>query len=202
MSSPLQQFVVDTLVPENRQGGGTYALSEASVSPTRWTRGEDGVVREETVCTLAKSAKFVDPDGNICDVALRTGRVLSQEMEAVRYEMVAVADQIRGGGLPLDECPHTFKFAHFKGGPLVPNPEGVVDCGGYPGGCSHMRAVIIDRRAGSRARWESEQAKSMTKEAASEIFQAFADTFGEMLSNAQASQAKGKQKLRGTGEEG
>lgn len=202
MSSQLQQFVVDQLVPENRQGGGTYALSEASVSPTRWTRGADGIVREETICTLAKSARFVDPDGNICDVALRTGRVLSQEIEAVRYEMIVIADQIRGGAVALDECPHTFKFQHFRSGPLVPNPDNVVDCGGRPGGCEHMQAVIAERRKGSRLRWEAEQAKSVTKEAASEIFSAFAETFGEMLTNAQAAQANGKRQLRGKGEEG
>lgn len=203
MDNPLHRFVVDQLVPENRQGGGTYALNEDSVSPTRNRRCADGVIREETICTLAKHARFVDPAGNVCTVPLRTGRVFSQEVEAVRYEQIVVADQIRAGSIPLEVCPHTMQYAHLVRGPLVPNPENVIDCGGDVEGCEHMRKVIEDRRAVTRAKWEAEQvtARNLSEVDAKAMMQGVVEAFGDMLMNAQQQQKAGRQNLRGKGEE-
>lgn len=201
MNQHPNQFVVDQLVPENRQGGGIYQLNELSVSPTRIVDiDEDGHQVEETIMTLAKSRKFVDRDGNICEVALRTGRVMSHEPEAVRYEQIVEADCIRTGQLPLDECPYTYKYQHIKGGPLVKVPEDERDCGGQPGGCKHMKKLVSDRRTKSRARWEKEQLdfKKLSEGDVKQMLEGMGKVFGEALASAQAN---GRARLRsGKGE--
>jgi hypothetical protein len=81
--------------------GRVYQLTEASASPTRIAgRTEDGMPREETIPAI-KSEKFVDPAGNVCDVALRTGRVISNDAVGERYEQKMRKDQILAGSLPL-----------------------------------------------------------------------------------------------------
>lgn len=183
-----QQFVVDQLKLENRQGGGIYQLSEASVSPTRAVGvDEDGNIIEETICTLAKSAKFVDLGGNICDVPLRTGRVLSFEPEAVRYEQIVETDIIRGGQLPLGACPYTHAYRHIKGGPLVKVPEGEKDCGGKPEGCEHVWKVITSRRAAAKAKIEREEVnyRQMKEGDVKTMMAGFGQVFGEAIANAQ-----------------
>lgn len=183
-------FVVHSLVPENREHGGVYQLTQDSVSPTRMVGSdENGDLIEETICALAKSAKFVDKDGNILDVPLRTGRVPSEEPEAVRYEMITVADQIRGNHLPLAFCPFTTQFMHLKGGPLVKPRHGERDCGGDPGpmGCDHMEAIIVKRREDSRRRWDNEQLKlkKMQESDVKEMMEAMGKTFGEAIAGVQ-----------------
>lgn len=205
MSNPMERFVVPQLVPENRQGGGIFALSNESVAPIRMVRGPDGIPREETICTLAKSARFVDRDGNVCTVPLRTGRVMSNDVEAVRYEQVMLIDQLRGGSIPLEVCPHTMQFVAFKPGQLVPNPNNVIDCGGHPEGCQHMQAVIDERRAVSRAKWQADQrqVEELSKGDVKAMFEGFAEAFGDTLGNAldaHSARQASKQGLRGKGE--
>jgi hypothetical protein len=179
-------FVVQSLVPENREHGGVYQLTQESVTPTRFVEvNEDGVVIEESICALAKSAKFVDKDGNICDVPLRTGRVPSEEPEAVRYEMIVLAELIRGGQLPLASCPYTTEYRHIKGGPLVKPPEGEADCGGSNGpmGCAHMKKVVEKRRKESRKRYDAQQLnlKKMQESDVKDMLEAFGKTFGDAI---------------------
>jgi hypothetical protein len=199
--NPLSQFIVDQLVVENRAGGNTYTLNESSVSPTRMTRGEDGVIREETICTLAKHAKFVDAGGNICTVALATGRVPSSEIEANRYEMITIIDQLRATSIPLEVCPYTLQFAHVVRGFLVPNPDHIADCGGHPDGCDHMRALIVERRKHSKAKWERDQSelKKLNESGAAQMLRDVVDAFGDVM-NAHASQANRRAGLTGPGE--
>ena len=183
-------FVVQSLVPENREHGGVYQLSQESVTPTRFIEvNEEGVAIEESICALAKSEKFVDKDGNICDIPLRTGRVPSEEPEAVRYEMLVTADLIRGGQLPLRLCPYTTEFRHIKGGPLMKPPEGEEDCGGANGpmGCAHMKKVIEKRRKESRKRYDAQQMnlKKMQESDVKEMLEAMAKTFGEAIAGVQ-----------------
>lgn len=185
------QFVRDSLVPENRQGGGIYQLNENSVSPTRIVdTSEDGAPIEETIPAVAKHAKFVDLDGNVCDVALRTGRVPSEEPEAVKYEWIVVSTLIQRGQLPLASCPYTNAFAHLKGGgPLVKAPanaKNAGDCGGRPDGCSHMKAIIEERRAKSRARYDKqqEQFRQMGEGDIKKMMEAFGKVFGDAVASA------------------
>jgi len=197
MTSP---FIVNQLVPENRQGGGIYQLSELSVSPTRLvTIDEEGLPIEETIPTAAKHAKFVDRDGNVCDVALRTGRVPSEEPEAIRYEQLVLFEQIRGNCLPLAVCPYTEAFRHIKGGPLLRPPPGASDCGGKPDGCDHIRAEIARRRGAARARHDKQQLqfRRMGEGDIREMLEAFGKVFGDAVAG--AAQA-GRANLRGPGE--
>lgn len=166
--NPLSQFVVNQLVPEGRnEQGRAYQLTDSSVSPSRIVSiDDDGNEIEETICALAKSQKFVDRDGNICEVPLRTGRVLSMEPEATRYEDIMTHDQIRAGGMPLEACPFTLAYRHIKGGALIkPRKKGDEDCGGSPGAqklkdaCSHMQAIVAERRERALKRTLNEDAK-------------------------------------------
>ena len=94
--------------------GRVYELNHNSVSPTRPAgRDKNGIPREEVVCALAKWERFVDTDGNVCDVPLQCGRVLSVEPEAERIEITTRRTQIAAGCLPLNECPHTTKYADW-----------------------------------------------------------------------------------------
>lgn len=160
--NPLSQFIVTELVPENRGNEGrAFQLTENSVSPTRIIRRNIfNETIEETICPLAKHANFVDSDGNIVTVPLRTGRVLSSEPEAVRYEDVVINDQLLAGSFPLEMCPHTQLYRSTvrltRGGRLIDEPlvdgDPIEDCGGRPGAerleeaCPHMRALVQKRR--------------------------------------------------------
>lgn len=193
MSNPLAQFIVNQLVPEGRsEQGRAYQLTDASVSPSRLISiDDDGKEIEETICPLALSAKFVDRDGNICDVPLRTGRIFSMEPEAARYEQIVTFDQIRAGGLPLAACAFSNEYRHIKGGPLIKPKKGEADCGGRPGAtrleetCEHMQAVIKERRARSRARTEAEDAKlkTMKPEDALAMIEQMGEAFGQKLAD-------------------
>ena len=179
----MQQFVKDRLEPERAGGQGVYVLTDSSVSPTREVEvTEDGIIVEETIMALAKSAKFVDRAGNICDVALRTGRVLSEEPEAQRYEQYMVIELIRGGQLPLDACPFTQRFSFIRPGPLVAKVDGKSgpDCNGKPGGCEHMLKVIAARRAATAEKAKREQVSqaSMSEEQVKTMMTSMAQAFG------------------------
>lgn len=209
MANPLAQFVVNQLIPEGRnEQGRAYQLNEASVSPVRVIQiDDDGNELEETICALAKSAKFVDRDGNICDVPLRTGRVFSMEPEAERYEQIVVHDIIRGGQMPLESCPFTNEFRHIKGGPLIkPRDASDVDCGGRPGAqrlhdaCPHMQKVIAERRERARIRTmkEDDKMRVMRPDDVAQLVKTLGEAFGDKL----AAQAKpGRANIRdGKGE--
>lgn len=201
MNPTANPFVVNQLVPENRQGGGIYQLNDLSVSPTRFVDvNEEGLPVEETIMALAKSAKFVDRDGNICDVALRTGRVPSEDPEAVRYEQIVTFELIRAGQMPLASCPYTNAYRHIKGGPLMKPPAGEQDCGGKPDGCAHMLKEIERRRAVCRERHEKQQQqfRSMGEGDIKLMMEAFGKVFGDAVANAAAS---GRANLRGPGEQ-
>lgn len=151
-------YEVDQLRLEQRAEGRVYQLTYDSVSPTRVIgRDKNGLPIEETVCALAKSARFVDLHGNVCDVPLRTGRVYSEEPEAVRYEYIITKELIGQGQLPLAECPYTMDYKNFVGGPLVKPPPGESDCGGKPDGCEHMQRIIEARRKVGREKWKADQ---------------------------------------------
>lgn len=194
--NPLAQFVRPQLVPETERGEGVYQLTDDSVSPTRLVRIDEdsGLEIEETVCALAKHAKFVDRDGNVCDVALRTGRVLSMEPEATRYEQVMYADLIRGQMVPLDACPNTLRYQHFKPGPLVDRGKGKTgaDCGGRPAGCEHMLAVVEERRERARKKFDAQQIqlKSMSDDQAKQLMEIAGKAFGNIMAAASAASAK------------
>jgi hypothetical protein len=196
--NPLSQFVVDSLVPDNRsEQGRAYQLNDTSVSPIRIVGYENGIEIEETICALAKSAKFVDRDGNICDVPLRTGRVLSNAPEAVLYEQILVTDLIRQGQIPLEACPHTTDFRSIVGRntPLVKPPEGYEgNCPGSGGAqtlersCIHMQKLIKERREASalRASKEDEKLKQMKPSDVAALVKELGEAFGESVTTAMA----------------
>lgn len=183
MSNP---FLVTSLVPEGQQER-TYQLTADSVSPTRMRLvkiGDDEMEVEETLMTLAKSERFVDNDGNICDVALRTGRVPSQEPEAIRYEQVVIHDIVRAGQMPLRCCPATSEFKHLLGRALIVNAK-YEDCGGNPEGCKHMKAEIEARRAKARTKFEKAQSQlaMMKREDVESMMAVMAKTFNQTITD-------------------
>jgi hypothetical protein len=199
--NPLQQFVVDSLVPDNRsEQGRAYQLNDTSVSPIRIVGYENGVEIEETICALAKSAKFVDRDGNICDIPLRTGRVLSNAPEAVLYEQILVTDLIRQGQIPLEACPHTTDFRSIvgRGTPLVAAPKDYEgNCSGAPGAdrlersCVHMQKLVKERRAASALRTakEDDKLKQMKPSDVAALVKELGEAFGETVASAVAGKA-------------
>lgn len=207
MSNPiLDQFVVDRLTPERQNGGGVYRVTADSVSPTR-VIGEDpetGLPIEETVCAAAKAAKFVDPDGNVCEVALRTGRVYSDAPECERYELLIMRDLISQGQLPLASCPHTTEFRHIRRGPLVALPEDPKEakdaerCQGKPEGCAHMQKVITDRRARARIKWDKHQAAVSSMDA--RTVEKMMTEFGKLFNGGGTSGASKGALVKGQGE--
>jgi hypothetical protein len=206
--NPQNQFVKSALEIERSSHNKHYQLTDESVSPViLGESNEDGIPREITIPALAKHAKFVDRDGNICDVALRTGRVYSEEPEAVHYETVVLVDILRAGQLPLSACPYTMQFGHYKPGPLVKPPAGFVpdSCPGAPDGCSHMKTVIAKRREEHLARFKRDQAKlekqiGLSHESAKELFSTMTEGLGEVIGNAIANAKSARGGLRGTGE--
>jgi hypothetical protein len=183
-------FVSNRLKVERMDGDDVYTLNQQSVSPViELEISDDGVSIEQTIMTLAKSAKFVDRGGNVCDVALRTGRVLSNETGAASYEQYMMVDLIRGGQVPLAACPNTVQFSYIKPNPdgtgrphkLIKDSEGE-DCGGLPSGCPHIWKLIDKRRAAVKKRIAAEAANigSMTKEQA----EAMASSFGAIAGDA------------------
>ena len=139
--------------------GRVYQLTDSTVSPTRLAgRSAEGIPFEETIPAI-KAEKFVDPAGNVCDVLLRTGRVLTNDAVGERYEQQMRRDQISAGSLPLGECPYTAEYRRWTNSPTLLGevPPGVTPCAGAPGGCEHLAPVIEARRARTHAKWLSEQ---------------------------------------------
>lgn len=162
--------------------GRVYQLTDSTVSPTRVAgRTAEGLPLEETIPAI-KSEKFVDPAGNICDVALRTGRVISNDAVGERYEQQMRRDQIAAGSLPLGECPYTAEYRRWTNSPTLLGevPPGVTPCAGVPTGCEHLKPVIESRRARTRAKWESEQVQrdGMTQAQAEGLVKAMAAGLG------------------------
>lgn len=175
-----EDFVSQRLEPQRSANNLSYRLTRESVSLTRRVRGEDGVVREETVPAIY-SRKFVDQAGNVCDVLLRTGRVKTFEPEAVRYEQVCVIDQVTNGCIPLESCPYSSEAKHIIGGPYIKPPKGVESCAGAADGCVHMKEVIAERRAITREEWEKQQParKTLTMDEAATLVRSVRDAFGQ-----------------------
>jgi len=178
-------FVVDMLQPQTMTGQRhkAYQLTPQSVTPTRIVGSDDlGMPIEERV-PIAYSRKFVGLDGCAKDVPLRSAAVFSSEEEALRYERATVADIVRAGQLPLDECPYTNAYRYIKGGPLVRPPAGADDCGGNVGGCDHMQTVIKARQQVARAKWdkEQEQLRQMKPEDAERLAATIAEGVGRAI---------------------
>jgi len=210
-------------------GAGRVAqLTESTVSPTLpGGRTPEGIPIEETVMPLAKYAVFVDRDGNLCKVALRTSRVLDMSSHSEKYEETMRKDQIAAGCLPLAECPYTSEYKRITNSPTLLGelPEGVKPCDGSPVGearvergpdgrlrqagahtledaCEHLKPVIVARRKAARERYEASLKvnRMIPSETATEMVRAL----GEGLrGNAQNDAKAARQKLsQGKGEEG
>lgn len=185
MSQHNSPFVVDQLRPEGLGGksGGVYQLTASSVSPSRIVgRDEIGMPVEDTV-PAAYHRALVDPHGNVTKVPMRTASVFSMEPEAERYEQQTTRDLISAGWIPLDVCPYSTEYTHLTRGPFVKPPAGEEDCGGKPGGCSHMQAVIRERLKRSRAIFDADQAKltTMKTEDVERIQEVTAKAFGAAM---------------------
>jgi sRNA-binding protein len=178
-------FVVDMLQPRTMTGQQhkAYQLTPQSVTPTRIIGSDElGMPIEERI-PIAYSRKFVGLDGCTKDVPLRSAAVFSNDEDALRYERATVSDIIRSGQLPLDECPYTNAYRYIKGGPLVKSKDGTDDCGGKPGGCEHMQAVIKARQAVAKAKWdkEQEQLRQMKPEDAERLAATIAEGVGRAI---------------------
>lgn len=206
----LSRFINTRIEVERTGDNQAFALTQESVSPAVLIEsGEDGIPREMTICAYSKVCKFVDRGGNICDVPLRTGRVLSNEPEAAKYEQIVVFDLIRAGQVPLHACPYTLDYGWVKPGPLVKPPTKdasgkpiapPVACKGAPDGCEHMKELIERRRAEQVAFMEREEAKLqkhvMSEDAAKKFFKATTEGLGEIVGNAIAAAMDARQGAR------
>jgi hypothetical protein len=154
-------FVVTELTPRSRDGSDNrkYELTKQSAHPTRVVGRDDlGRPVEETVPTVYWKP-FLMIDGCINKVPLRTGSVPSMHTEAVAYENETMYDLIIDGCIPTENCPYSTKHSHITRGPYVRIPEGESDCGGSraEGGCAHMRALAIKRKAAVRADYDKRE---------------------------------------------
>jgi hypothetical protein len=149
--------------------GRVYQLTEGTVSPTRVAgRNKYGIPIEETIPQI-KSVKFVDLNGNVCDVAIRCSRVDDMSAASEKYEETMRKDQLKAGCLPLDECPLTQEYRRITGtdtllgnyGPDLPEEKSKA-CNGRPGGCEHVLAARDERRRVCRERHDQEQALGKT----------------------------------------
>lgn len=162
-------------------GGRVYQLTDGNVSPTRVVgRSPEGLPIEETIPVI-KSEKFVDLDGNICDVVLRNGRVSGNSPAEERYELLARRDQLTAGCMPLAECPYTGEYRRITGAPTLVGemPEGAHDCGGKPDGCEHLKPIIEKRRTRARDRYETQEkhARGITQGQAEALVRSMAQGF-------------------------
>lgn len=190
------------------RAGRVYQLTESTVSPARVvTRDRNGFEREESVCALAKHAQFVDRAGNICTVPLQTARVLGHMPCDEHYERAMIRDQIRGGGLPLAECPYTQEYRRLTGTPtLVEVAPGEEACDGEPGGCKHLKPIIEERRRLAREVIAQQQAQAnhLTQQQAADMARAMAEAFGAAVGTGMIdTRALAKQRMKaGRGEDG
>lgn len=196
-------YVVDMLQPQGITGQRhrSYQLNANSVTPSRIVGSDElGMPIEERI-PICYSKKFVGLDGCIKDVPLRSAAVFSNDEDALRYERQTVIDIVRAGQLPLDECPYTNAYRWIKSGPLVKPPPGADDCGGKPGGCEHMHAVIKLRQERAKQRHEKEQAqlRAMTQKDADHLVAMVADGVGRAIANADPKANRGRL-ARGEGE--
>lgn len=156
----------DAPLPESHRPT-TFQLTGESVSPTRLIRrDEDGFDVEETITSYPWHEMFVDRAGNVCEVILCNARTTPRTNEATIYAAQVRGDWIKGGGLPLAECPHANnrEYVRIIGAPqLVAAPEGSKDhlgCAGAPDGCKHMKAVIEKRLKQQRVKHAKQEAAS------------------------------------------
>lgn len=177
--------------------GRMIQIDADNVSPTRIVgRDEDGAPIEEAIPTLGKLEKFVDRDGNICDVALRTSRMLGLTSEDEKYENVIRRDQITAGSLPLGECPYTEEYGKLVNpsrsesvqDSLIRKPEGAKACRGKPDGCEHLQPVIAKRRQKARAKRDADELRgaAMSQAAAANLARQFSQSMGQLAAIAAA----------------
>jgi hypothetical protein len=159
---------MSTDAPMPSSAGRVYQLTDGTVSPTRVAgRTKYGIPIEETIPQIL-SVKFVDLNGNVCDVAIRCSRVDDRSDVSQKYEDTMRKDQLKAGCLPLDECPLTQEYRRITGtdtllGNYGPDlPEGSKACDGKPGGCEHLLPVIAERRRLCRERHDQEMALGKT----------------------------------------
>jgi hypothetical protein len=185
---PTSAFIRDKLVPHSVDGSHNrfYELNPNSVTPSRIVGSDEyGMPIEERI-PLAMHMPFVGLDGCVKNVTLRTHPCPDNEEDAARYGTSVLRDIIRGGQLPLNDCPYTNQYRDIKAGPLVKPPEGAVDCGGKEGGCEHMHAVIKARKAKARAKWDEDQknARALKQEDLERMVAAMSDGVGRAIANA------------------
>lgn len=177
--------------------GRMVQIDHDNVSPTR-AAGRDarGVPREEVKPTLAKHEPFVDLDGNVCDVSLRTSRMLGNTSEDERYEDVTRRDQITLGALPLTECPLTTEYAKIVNpsrdpdlcDSLIDNPGRQPACPGlHPKGCLHMQTIIADRRGRAAEAHKAQAAMNQMVPVAAieQMAHSFGQGFGQSMQGQQ-----------------
>jgi hypothetical protein len=160
--------------PFANSGEGMHELTPASASPTVIIeRNEDGTVIEATISMLSKVELWIDLAGNLLQCPMTNTRVLLRSSEAERYERMLRIDMLRGGMIPVTDCPFTQKYEDvigaMNGGRPVKLSKGAdqPNCNGKklpPGtdrfsmptldfhGCEHMEALIKARRAVSAAK--------------------------------------------------
>ena len=153
-------FVTNELRPRSAQSAAAefYELTPASVHPTVVVGVDDMGMPIEETRPPQLSRPFVMLDGCVNHVPIRTGVTGWMEPEAQRYEQQVTAELISRGCMPLEKCPYTFEFSHFKGGqPLARPPAGEKDCGGSPKGCVHMHKIMDARLAVAKEKHDKTQ---------------------------------------------
>lgn len=157
MADSQSPFVATALNPQ-RIGGNSkfYELTSSSVTPTKTYVDIDGNVIEERI-PVHYSQEWVMPNGCINNIPMRTSAVFSMEPIHAVYEQTMSADLIRGGAMPLSECPWTNKYSFITGGTLARSKTPGEDCGGAPKGCSHMQAAMASRKATALKKFEEQE---------------------------------------------
>ncbi len=198
-------FVVSQLTPEGSDGrpAGVYQLTANSVSPSRVTgRDENGMPVEETVPTVY-FRHFAMIDGGWNKVPLRTGSVFSMHEDAVAYERMITTELIRAGCIPGWLCPYSTEHTHLTRGAFVKVPDGASDCGGNEaaGGCSHLKEVMVRRKAVALEKHMSEvrRIESMKDDQIDRMAKGMIEGVGTAIAkhlSAQDQLAASRQKLR------
>lgn len=199
-------FEVEALKPEGIGGRSSkaYQLTPTSVNPTRVTgRDRIGRVVEETIPTVAWRF-MVHPKGSIDKVPIRTSSVYSKDPEDERYEQIVMRDLVASGWIPLELCPYSTEWTHITHGPFAQIPPGETECGGAPKGCTHMHALIEERKRFAREIFDADQAAvyAMKREEADRMADAISEGVGHSLARHLEALQGTRAKLRaGKGEE-
>lgn len=199
----------DAPLPESTRKT-TYQLTDGSVSPVRIIDSdEDGIAIEETISCYPWLEKFVDSNGNVCDVIYSTSRTTAGNNEALQYARLKREEWLRAGGLPISECPYApnGEYKRLLGRNVLASlpkakpgekAQHIEPCEGSPEGCKHLHKIRESRLAKNRARVDLQNAQNDSLPMAQ--IEKLQRAFGAGFRDAEKSAAVDTKRLQGEGE--